>query len=124
MPFRLTWEPLGVFREYFGDVTIAERRASLDMICGSSRFDDIRYALTDYSAVGAYEVSSEATAEIAALHIAPLTTNPRIAIAAVASRPDILAAIQEFKSYGFTRAPYVVFPTLAQARGWLHGLVG
>lgn len=124
MPYRLTWEPFGVYREYFGDVTVAERRASLDIICGDSRFDDIRYALTNYSAVGAYEVSSEATAEIAALHIAPLTTNPRIAIAAVACRPDILGAIQEFKSYGFTSAPYRVFSTLAEARDWLKTRLG
>ncbi len=120
MPYRLTWEPSGVYREYFGDVTVAERRASLDTICGDRRFDDIRYALTSYLAVEAYEVDSAATAEIAALHIAPLATNPAIVIAAVARRPDILAAIEEFKSYGFTSAPYRVFPTLAEARQWLR----
>lgn len=124
MPYRLTWEPFGVYREYFGDVTVAERRASLDGICGDHRFDDLRYALTNYLHVGAYEVSREATAEIAALHIAPLATNPRIAIAAVASRPDILAAIEDFKSHRFTTAPYRVFSTLAQARDWLRGRLG
>lgn len=120
MPYRLTWEPFGVYREYFGDVTVAERRASFDIICGDRRFDDLRYAITDYLAVDAYEVTRIATAEIAAFHIAPLATNPRIAIAAVASRPDILAAIEDFKSHGFTTAPYRVFPTLAEARQWLR----
>jgi hypothetical protein len=119
MPYRLTWEPFGVYREYFGDVTVAERRASFDRICGDRRFDDLRYAITDYLAVGAYEVNRNATAEIAALHIAPLATNPALAIAAVADRPDILAAIEDFKSYGFTTAPYRVFATLAEARQWL-----
>lgn len=119
MPYRLTWEPSGIYREYFGNVTIAERRESLGVIYGDRRFDDLRYAITNYLAVQAYEVDSIATAEIAALHIAPLTTNPRIAIAAVARRPDILAAIDEFKSHGFTSAPYRVFPSLDQARAWL-----
>jgi hypothetical protein len=120
MPYRLTWEPLGVYREYFGDVTIAERRASFDAICGDKRFDDLRYAITDYLAVGTYEVTPVATAEIAAFHIAPLATNPRIVLAAVASRPDILAAIEDFKAYGFTSTPYRVFATLAEARQWLN----
>lgn len=124
MPYRLTWEPFGVYREYFGDVSIAERRASFDVICGDRRFDDLRYALTNYSAVEAYEVTSISIAEIAAFHIAPLATNPRLVIAAVASRPDILAAIEDFKSYGFTSAPYRVFPTLAEARQWLRERLG
>lgn len=119
MPYRLTWEPAGVYRAYFGDVTIAERRASFDAICSDPGFDDLRYAITDYLAVGAYEVTSAATAEIAAFHIAPLATNPRIVIAAVADRADILAAIDEFKRYAFTTAPYRVFPTLAEARRWV-----
>jgi hypothetical protein len=119
MPYRLTWEPAGVYRTYFGDVTIAERRASFDAICGDPRFDDLRYAITDYLAVGAYEVTSLATAEMAAFHVAPLATNPRLVIAAVTDRADILAAIDEFKRYAFTTAPYGVFPTLAEARRWL-----
>ena len=120
MPYRLTWEPRGVYREYFGDITVAERRASFDAICGDKRFDDLRYAITNYLAVGAYEITGIATAEIAAFHIAPLVTNPEIVIAAVADRSDILAAIEDFKGYGFTAAPYRVFPTLVEARQWVH----
>jgi hypothetical protein len=37
----------------------------------------------------------------------------------VADRADILAAIDEFKRYAFTTAPYRVFPTLAEARRWV-----
>lgn len=121
MPYRLTWEPKGVYRQYHGDVTIRERRASLDAICGDARFDDLRYSITDYLAVGAYEVTRESTLEIAAMHIAPLATNPRIVIAAVATRPDIVAAIQEFIGHGLTSAPYRVFGTLDEARHWLAG---
>jgi hypothetical protein len=119
MPYRLVWEPRGIYRQYHGDVTIAERRASFDAICGDPRFDSLRYAITDYLDVGHYEVSSPATAEIAALHIGALMTNPRIVIAAVAVRPDIVAAIQEFIDHRFTAAPYRVFPTLDEARHWV-----
>jgi hypothetical protein len=119
MPYRLTWEPFGVYREYFGDVTIIERRASFDAICGDRRFDDLRYAITDYLAVQSYEVTSAATAEIAALHIGPLYTNPAIVMAAVTDRSDIIAAIEDFKRYSFTAAPYRVFRTLDEARRWI-----
>ena len=119
MPYKLIWEPSGVYRQYLGDVTIAERRASFDAICGDRRFDDLRYAITDYLAVGRYEVTDDATAEIAALHIGPLKTNPWIAIAAVAVRPDVVAAIRDFMRHGFTKAPYRVFATVEDARRWV-----
>lgn len=119
MPFRLTWEPSGVYRKYLGDVTIDERRRSFDAICGDARFDDLRYAITDYLDVHTYEITRPATAEIAALHVGPLRTNPRIVIAAVTDRPDIMAAITEFITHGFTAAPYRIFHTVSEARRWI-----
>lgn len=119
MPYRLDWEPQGVCRTYFGNVGIAERRESLERICRDPRFDEIRWAITDYRAVQDYEVTPEGTAEIAALHIGPLMTNPRIVIAAVAVRPDIVAAIEDFIRLGYTTVPYRVFATLGEAREWL-----
>ena len=121
MPYELVWEPRGVYRRYYGDVTIAERRASFDAICGDARFDDLRYAITDYLAVQAYEITTQATAEIAAMHVGPLLTNPRLLIAAVVVRDDIVAAIQQFIRHGFTDAPYCIFPTLDEARLWVRG---
>ncbi len=119
MPYRLTWEPSGVYRQYWGDVTIAERRVALAAICGDRRFDCLRYSITDYLAVEAYEITPQATAELAALHIGPLLTNPRLVIAAVAVRPDIVAAIRDFKRHGFTAVPYRIFATLEDARQWV-----
>jgi len=119
MPYKLTWERSGVYRQYYGDMTIFERRASFDAICSDPRFDDLRYAITDYLAVNAYEVRKDATMEIAALHIGALRTNPRLVIAAVADRPDIVADIQDFIKLQFTVAPYRLFSTLDDARRWI-----
>jgi len=121
MPYRRTWEPFGVYREYFGDVTIAERRALFDAVCGDRRFDDLRYASTDCLAVRAYEVSCEATAEIAALHIGTLHTDPALVMAGVTDRMDVIAAIEDFKCHAFTAAPYRVFRTLPEVRHWVSG---
>lgn len=122
MSFELTWEPRGVHRRFFGDVTIAERQRSFDLICGDPRFDSLRYAITNYLEVGAYEVSVEATEEIAARHIAPLVTNPHMVLAAVAVAPTVIAAIEHFVSLGFVDPPYRTFATEAEARAWIEGL--
>lgn len=119
MPYKLTWEPAGVLREYQGDVSIAERQHSFEAICSDPRFDELRYTITDYLAVRDYEITEAATREIAALHIGALSTNPRILIAAVAVRPDVIQAIRSFVAHGFTAAPYRIFSTLSEARQWI-----
>jgi hypothetical protein len=123
MSFELSWEPRGVLRRYYGNVSIEERRRSLELICSDERFDTLRYTITSYLAVAEYEVSDEATAEIAAFHIAPLVTNPDIVIAAVTTRPDIIAAIEHFIELGFVCQPYRVFPTEVAARDWISSHV-
>ena len=122
MPFSLNWESRGVYRRYHGDVTVDERLESFETICASPRFDELRWCITDYLEVRHYELSDEATQEIAALHIAPLHTNPRLRIAAVAVQRNILQAIDQFKATGFVHLPYEVFPTVAQARAWVGPL--
>ncbi|WP_132572577.1 hypothetical protein [Roseateles saccharophilus] len=107
-----------MFRRFFGDLKVADRRASLLEICRDPRFDELRYAITDYSDVQAYESTPAGTEEIAAMHVGPLLTNPRLIIAAVTDRAEILADIRYFKDRGFTRVPYRVFATLDQARRW------
>ncbi|MEK8051889.1 hypothetical protein AACH10_16675 [Ideonella sp. DXS22W] len=124
MPYTLHWEaPDGVLRRYTGRVTADERRESFERICADPRFDRLRYAITDYLGVTDYEVRAESTEEIAALHVAPLLTNPGIRIAAVATQPAVLAAIAHFKALGFIGdQPYGVFDTEAQARQWIADL--
>ncbi|MBP6899141.1 MAG: hypothetical protein KBC73_03570 [Burkholderiaceae bacterium] len=124
MPYTLTWEPQGVCRRYHGDMSIAERRRSFDEIAADERFDGLRFAITDYLDVAHYEITPMATMEIAAMHIGPLITNPRMVMAAVVTRPDIVAAIEDFRSQGFTHAAYRIFATQAEARDWIEGLDG
>jgi hypothetical protein len=119
MPYTLSWEEAGVYRRYCGDVSAAERRASFDRICGDARFDDLRYAITDYLAVQQYEITESSTKEIAAMHLGPLFTNPRILIAAVAVRSDIVGAIREVIGLGLISVPYRVFSSVDDARTWI-----
>ena len=124
MPYQLTWEPRGVYRRYFGHVSADERHASLEEICGDARFDNLRYSITDYLDVGDYEQSGEDTALVAAKHIGPSLSNPRILIAAVALRADIVEAIEQFIALGMTDLPYRVFPSGDAARLWIQANPG
>jgi len=119
MPFDLAWEPHGVYRRYFGRVTIAERQQSFERICADRRFDDLRYTITDYLDVESYEITERATMEIAALHIGPTRTNPRIIIAAVAVDEKVIEAIEHFISLQFIKQPYRIFATASAARAWI-----
>ncbi|OGB06474.1 MAG: hypothetical protein A3E25_00500 [Burkholderiales bacterium RIFCSPHIGHO2_12_FULL_69_20] len=119
MPFELSWEPAGVYRRYFGHVTIADRQRSLERICADPRFDELQFTITDYRDAERYDTSREATAEIAALHVGPLMTNPNIVIAAVAVDERIVASIQHFIGLGFITQPYRIFSTVAAARAWM-----
>jgi hypothetical protein len=119
MPYALTWEPRGVYRRYFGHVTIAERRESLERICADRRFDRLRYSITESLDAQSYEVSDADTLETAAMHIGPLRTNPDIVMAAVAVDARIVAAVRQFISLQFTAQPYRLFATVADARSWI-----
>jgi hypothetical protein len=122
MPFELSWESRGVYRRYVGNVTADERRRSFELICADPRFDALRYAITDYLGVEQYEISDDNTLEIAALHIAPLVTNPAVCLAAVAVDERVVAAIEAFIALQLITQPYRIFATVDAARAWIAGL--
>ncbi len=119
MPYQLVWERRGVYRRYFGDLTVAERRRSLREIVGHAQFDGLRYALTDYTDVGKLEDDPGAIQESAAMHIGPVLTNRQVVVAAVATRADILQSIYAFKALAPEGMRYRVFPTASEARAWI-----
>ncbi len=119
MPFDLAWEPRGIYRRYYGRVTIAERQQSFERICADPRFDDLRFTITDYLGVESYEITEQATMEIAAMHVGPTRTNPRIVIAAVATDERVIEAIRHFISLQFIAQPYRIFATEGAARAWI-----
>lgn len=119
MAFELKWEARGVYRAFSGHVTVSDRRHSLQKICADSRFDDLRYSITDYLGIDGFDYSPEANSELAALHIAPVWTNPRILIATVAVDDDVVASVREFIGLGFIKTPQQIFSSAQSARDWI-----
>jgi hypothetical protein len=119
MAFDINWEPRGLYRRYWGDVSIAERRQSFELICADPRFDDLHFTITDYLDVRDYEITPDATKEIAALHVGPAHTNPGLLIAAVVTDVRIIEAIEHFIALDMTSTPYRIFPSPPAARAWI-----
>lgn len=119
MPYELQWEPRGVYRRYYGHVTIDERQRSFDEICADPRFNDLIYTITDYLGVEGYEITPEATEDIAAQHSLPLLRNPNIIIAAAVVDTQIVGAIEHFIAVKRFSQPYRMFPSVEAARAWV-----
>lgn len=119
MPYELIWEPHGVYRRYFGHVTIEERQRSFDEICRDPRFESLRYTITDYLGVEGYEITSQATEAIADRHVDPLQRNPHIVIAAAVRDDRIVGAIEHFMSLNRFSQPYRMFASVDAARAWI-----
>lgn len=119
MPYELQWEPQGVYRRYHGHVTIDERQRSFDEICADPRFNDLLYTITDYLGVESYEISPEATEDIASQHSLPLLRNPNIIIAAAVLDQQIVGAIEHFMAVKRFSQPYRMFPSVEAARAWV-----
>ncbi|MEQ1685182.1 MAG: hypothetical protein ABL916_16160 [Burkholderiaceae bacterium] len=120
MGFELNWEPRGVYRAFRGHVTVQDRRQSLEAICADRRFDDLLYTITDYLGIDSFDYSQEANSELAALHIGPVWTNPRILIATVAVDAALVASVSEFIALGFVKSPQRIFDSVATARAWIE----
>ena len=119
MPYELIWEPQGVYRRYYGHVTIEERQRSFDEICADPRFMSLRYSITDYLDVEGYEITPQATEDIADRHVGPLQRNPNIVIAAAVLDQRIAGAIEHFMSLKRFSQPYRMFASVDAARAWI-----
>lgn len=122
MPYELTWEEHGVYRRYHGNVTIEERAKSFDEIVGDPRFAKLRYTITDYLGVESYEITDQATEEIAAKHEGPLLKNPNIIIAAAVVDKNIVGAIEHFMAVKTFSQPYRMFSSVDAAREWISNI--
>lgn len=120
MAFELEWESRGVYRRFHGHVTVGDRRQSLQAICADRRFDDLLYSISDYLDIGAFDYSAEANSELAALHIGPVWTNPKILIATVAVHEAVVASVGEFIALGFIKSPQRIFDSVESAREWIR----
>lgn len=116
MPFELAWEPRGVVITYSGMIVAEEVLDCHRRIAADARFDDLRYAIVDTLPVRSISMSDADVEEIDAYLRGPAFTNPNIAVAFVATLPDVLRALTYYDALADHAFQGVVCESLPVAR--------
>lgn len=120
MPYRIRWEGHGVYRRFFGVITVAEFREANKEMRTDVRYDGIRYIISDYlEAQPAPDVTERDLRTYAELERIYFFSSPDIVQAIVATNPKTVTLARYYESLGVS--PYCVadFATVAEARQWI-----
>jgi len=119
VPYELQWEPEGVVKRFWGELSDGEIAASLAKIGADERFDALRYTISDLLEVrnvGALHVELE---ELGALDFAHALSNPRLQVAIVAGDEATMALLREAINRAGGPLRYGVFSSIEEARRWI-----
>jgi hypothetical protein len=118
MPYRLEWEPRGIYKHYSGFVTADEFLQSITEYQGNPNFDVMRYSINDFSEVAGTDAADHDISLFAAMGAGGHYANPHIRVAVVAQSPAILEMVEIYLSTGIIEFPLRIFRSLDEARRW------
>lgn len=125
MPYQTVWEKGGIYVTYSGQISDAEVARFAEEGQADERFMDLRYVLHDFLKCTGATFSTQRTRELAAIDSAAAVSNPRIKIAVVTDREDVLAMVRAYLEGGFPGFELRVFASVPTARVWLQsGVAG
>ncbi len=120
MPYRIRWEGHGVYRRFFGVITLAEFREANREMRTDVRHEGIRYIISDYleaqPAPGISERDLKAYAELERLFF---YSSPDTVHAIVATDPKSVTLASYYESLGVSPYRAAHFATVADARSWI-----
>lgn len=123
MGYELIWEPRGVLKRFYGEVTDNDVAGSVAQIQGDRRFDTLRYCINDFLDGSGHQVSLDAVEEIAAIDDAASISNPHIRVALVAATPEFIELAKQYAGSTMKLHPTRIFSSLDEARIWLDARV-
>lgn len=124
MPYTITWEDRGVYKKFYGFITVAEFHQATELQHGDHRFADVRYVINDFLEITGYErldVIEPALANVASKIQDVYESRMGVRIAIVTTDDLIDTFGRYFASSEFMHCRMEIFPTVAQARAWLKG---
>jgi hypothetical protein len=119
MPYLLSWEPEGVYKQFSGVVTGAELLQSVEEVASDMRFAHLRYEVSDYLAAEDTQFSEDALNDIRAIRIGSFQTNPRIKVAIVTLNADIQQRMCITIAARLTLHQTQLFSDIATANTWV-----
>jgi len=119
MGYEIIWEPRGVVKRFFGEVTSDDMLKSVADSEGDSRFDELRFVINDFLDITAVSSSHHDVEEIAAIDSIAAVTNPRIKVAIVTTSPVVKEMAEGYINSPLNHYPTKIFQTLAEGRQWI-----
>jgi len=120
MNCRLVWEPEGVLAIHARRLTSEAFIDCVRAIQSDPRFDEARYVIHDFSAVGEHDISNETLTELAIMHFGAWASSPNCRVVFVSADPQLAAAVgRVLGAVDLASYECEVKPTLAEARDWL-----
>lgn len=119
MGYEIFWEPKGVVKRFFGQVTNDDMMQAVVKTEGDRRFDALRYVINDCLAIEKLSLTADEVDNISAVDNAASLTNSRIRIAVVTICPEMTRMALQYANSPLNIYPTRIFPTLAEARFWL-----
>jgi hypothetical protein len=123
MPYTLSWEPFGVYKQFTGVVSGAELVRSVNEVAFDVRFSKARYEVSDYLSAEYTEFSQDALNEVRAVRIGSYQRNPRMMVAIVTLDTEIQQRIYSTIAAQLTLHQTKVFSTVSKANEWVGRLL-
>ena len=120
MPYRIRWEGHGVYRRFFGVITLAEFREANKEMRSDVRYEGIRYIISDYlEAQPAPNITERDLRAYARHERVHFYDSPDIVQAIVATDPKNVTFARYYESLGISPYCTADFATVADARWWI-----
>jgi hypothetical protein len=119
MTYQIEWEPRGVIKRFFGQVTDHDMLQSVLDIESDRRFDDLRYAISDFSGITGSSVGISTIEDIAIADKGASRSNPSIRIAVVTTSAEIRLLAERYAGSPLNAYETRIFASEDEARSWL-----
>jgi len=119
MTYKIEWKHRGVIKRFFGHVTDHNMLQSVLDIESDRRFDDLRYAISDFSGITGSSVGMSTIEDIAIADKGASRSNPSIRIAVVTTSPEIRLLAECYAGSPLNAYETRIFARIDEARRWL-----
>lgn len=116
MPYRITWEPHGACRRFWGFVSFNDIRLSFKELHDDQRYDSLLYILHDHSEMTGRDWNVQNLAQLGATHLGAAFSNNRLQDIVVTTDDEFAAILSTHSVATLLPKPIEFFPTLAQGR--------